>query len=94
MTCATCQLTFASSSTTFAISYGLSFAAIASLIVYTYLHHGERIWSQWRHSKAEVDDIHMKLMRKYPEAPTWWYTGLFVIVSPNPGGSQGLFPAL
>lgn len=22
----------------------------------------------------------MKLMRKYIEAPTWWYTGLFVVV--------------
>jgi Cu/Ag efflux pump CusA len=31
-------------STTFAMSYGLSFAAIASLIVYTYLNHGKQIW--------------------------------------------------
>lgn len=68
-------------STTFAISYGLSFAAIASLIVYTYLHHGKMIWSQWKNSKNEDDDIHMKLMRKYPEAPTWWYMSLFVLVS-------------
>lgn len=68
-------------STTFAISYGLSFAAIASLIVYTYLHHGSMIWNQWKSSKTENDDIHMKLMRKYPEAPTWWYGSLFVIVS-------------
>lgn len=68
-------------STTFAISYGLSFAAIASLIVYTYLHHGSTIWAQWKHSKTENDDIHMKLMRKYPEAPTWWYMTLFVAVS-------------
>lgn len=68
-------------STTFAISYGLSFAAIASLIVYTYLHHGSMIWSQWRNAKVEKDDIHMKLMRKYPEAPTWWYMSLFVFVS-------------
>lgn len=68
-------------STTFAISYGLSFAAIASLIVYTYLHHGPMIWNQWKNSKTENDDIHMKLMRKYPEAPTWWYMSLFVFVS-------------
>lgn len=71
-------------STTFAISYGLSFAAIASLIVYTYLHYGPMIWDQWRNSKVEKkDDIHMKLMRKYPEAPTWWYMSLFVSVSFN-----------
>ncbi|KAG8165528.1 hypothetical protein KVR01_004080 [Diaporthe batatas] len=67
-------------STTFAMSYGLSFAAIASLIVYTYLHHGKMIWNQWKNSKTEDDDIHMKLMRKYPEAPTWWYMSLFVLM--------------
>ncbi|KAH8782850.1 OPT family small oligopeptide transporter [Diaporthe sp. PMI_573] len=67
-------------STTFAMSYGLSFAAIASLIVYTYLHHGKTIWAQWKNSKTEDDDIHMKLMRKYPEAPTWWYMSLFVLM--------------
>ncbi|KAF4827716.1 Sexual differentiation process protein isp4 [Colletotrichum tropicale] len=67
-------------STTFAISYGLSFAAIASLIVYTYLHNGKQIWAQYRGSTKEKPDIHMKLMKKYKEAPTWWYMGLFVIM--------------
>lgn len=68
-------------STTFALSYGLSFAAIASLIVYTYLNHGKQIWSQFRNStKEEEPDIHMKLMSKYKEAPTWWYMVLFVIM--------------
>ncbi|CVK88654.1 probable isp4 protein [Fusarium mangiferae] len=67
-------------STTFAISYGLSFAAISSLIVYTYLHNGKQIWQQWRNSTNEKPDIHMKLMRKYKEAPTWWYLSLFAIM--------------
>jgi membrane protease YdiL (CAAX protease family) len=67
-------------STTFAMSYGLSFAAIASLVVYTYLHHGQTIWRQYQNSTNEKPDIHMKLMRKYKEAPTWWYLGLFGIV--------------
>ncbi|KAK8020304.1 small oligopeptide transporter [Apiospora arundinis] len=67
-------------STTFAIAYGLSFAAITSLIVYTFLHHRKTIWRQYQNSTTEKPDIHMKLMRKYIEAPTWWYTGLFVIV--------------
>ncbi|KAK3333123.1 OPT family small oligopeptide transporter [Cercophora scortea] len=67
-------------STTFALSYGLSFAAIASLIVYTYLHHGQTIWRQYKNSTTEKPDIHMKLMRKYKEAPTWWYMSLFVIM--------------
>lgn len=63
------------------MSYGLSFAAIASLIVYTYLHHRKTIWRQYKNSTTEVPDIHMKLMKKYPEAPTWWYMSLFVLVS-------------
>ncbi|KAJ5054400.1 uncharacterized protein L3040_000674 [Drepanopeziza brunnea f. sp. 'multigermtubi'] len=67
-------------STTFALSYGLSFAAIASLIVYTYLHHGEQIWNQFRNSTKEEPDVHMKMMSKYKEAPTWWYLVLFVLM--------------
>ncbi|KAH6625020.1 OPT oligopeptide transporter protein-domain-containing protein [Chaetomium sp. MPI-SDFR-AT-0129] len=67
-------------STTFAISYGLSFAAIASLVVYTYLHHGRTIWRQWQSSTTEKADIHMKLMRRYKEAPTWWYMSLFAVM--------------
>ncbi|SPQ22322.1 ba9f9298-0c3e-4ebf-8cd9-b40bdfe8c54c [Thermothielavioides terrestris] len=67
-------------STTFAISYGLSFAAITSLIVYTYLHHGKTIWRQYKSSTTEKPDIHMKLMRRYKEAPTWWYMSLFVVM--------------
>lgn len=63
------------------MSYGLSFAAIASLVVYTYLHHGKLIWRQYKNSTTEKPDIHMKLMRKYKEAPDWWYYSLFWIVS-------------
>lgn len=67
-------------STTFALSYGLSFAAIASLIVYTYLNHGKQIWNSARKSTSEEPDIHMKMMSKYKEAPTWWYMVLFVLM--------------
>lgn len=63
------------------MSYGLSFAAISSLIVYTYLHNRKQIWKQYRNSTTEKPDIHMKLMRKYKEAPTWWYMSLFGVVS-------------
>ncbi|RYO77298.1 hypothetical protein DL766_000226 [Monosporascus sp. MC13-8B] len=67
-------------STTFALSYGLSFAAISSLVVYTYLHHRKTIWAQYQNSTNEKPDIHMKLMRKYIEAPTSWYMSLFGVV--------------
>lgn len=74
-------------STTFAMSYGLSFAAIASLIVYTYLHHGKHIWQQYKNSTNEAPDVHMKMMKKYKEAPSWWYFSLFGLVR-----SVGLSP--
>ncbi|KAL2753590.1 hypothetical protein ACRALDRAFT_1044127 [Sodiomyces alcalophilus JCM 7366] len=67
-------------STTFAMSYGLSFAAISSLVVYTYLHNGKQIWQQYRNSAREQPDIHMRLMSKYKEAPSWWYWGLFAVM--------------
>ncbi|KAI1149024.1 OPT oligopeptide transporter protein-domain-containing protein [Nemania diffusa] len=67
-------------STTFAICYGLSFAAIAALVVHTFLHYSGTIWSQFWNSTHEKPDIHMKLMRKYKEAPSWWYTSLFLII--------------
>lgn len=65
-------------STTFALAYGLSFAAIATLVVYTYLEHGSHIWKEFRGMKTEEPDIHMKMMRKYREVPDWWYAILFV----------------
>jgi hypothetical protein len=74
------------------MAYGLSFAAIASLIVYTYLHNGKQIWRQYKNSTNEKPDIHMKLMRKYKEAPTWWYMSLFAIVSILPNQSCFFFP--
>ncbi|OTB08384.1 hypothetical protein M426DRAFT_317007 [Hypoxylon sp. CI-4A] len=67
-------------STAFALSYGLSFAAITALMVYTYLHHSKTIWAQYKNSTNEKPDIHMKLMQKYKEAPSWWYFSLFAIV--------------
>ncbi len=71
------------------MSYGLSFASIASLVVYTYLHHSKTIWQQYRNSTNEKPDIHMRMLMKYKEAPTWWYMRLFSIVSrPISGASQ------
>jgi hypothetical protein len=68
-------------STTFAMAYGMSFAAISSLVVHTLLHNRRQIWQQWRNSTTKKPDVHMKLMRKYREAPDWWYYSLFGVVS-------------
>lgn len=48
--------TYVAYSTTFALSYGLSFAAITALIVYTYLHHRKAIWAQYKNSTNEKPD--------------------------------------
>ncbi|KAK3494652.1 small oligopeptide transporter [Neurospora hispaniola] len=31
-------------------------------------------------STSERPDVHMKMMRKYKEAPTWWYMSLFAVM--------------
>jgi OPT family small oligopeptide transporter len=67
-------------STTFAISYGLSFAAIASLVTYTWIHFRHQIIAQFKGSRDGKPDIHMKLMLKYPEVPIFWYGILFIVM--------------
>jgi OPT family small oligopeptide transporter len=64
-------------STSFALAYGVSFATIAALLSHTYLFHGGEIWRRWKASQGELDDVHMKLMRKYKTVPDWY-------VSPMP----------
>jgi hypothetical protein len=59
-------------STTFAFQYGLSFATIISVMVHTFLNHRKEIWYRFRASRNQEPDVHMKLMKKYPEAPDWW----------------------
>lgn len=66
-------------STTFALTYGLSFAAISSLIVHTALFHGQEIWIRLRAPEGSLDDIHTKMMRKYKDTPVWWYLVILVV---------------
>ncbi|KAJ1930434.1 hypothetical protein IWQ60_000300 [Tieghemiomyces parasiticus] len=63
----------------FALTYGLSFASFASLLTYTALYHGKDIMARFRESRAMDDDIHAKLMRRYPEVPSWWYSAIFFV---------------
>ncbi|KAG9523651.1 small oligopeptide transporter-like protein, partial [Aureobasidium melanogenum] len=67
-------------STAFALTYGMNFASIAALVSHTYLFHGPEIWRRFKSSKGELDDIHMKLMRKYKLVPTWWYLALLAVM--------------
>ena len=63
--------------TTFAISYGLSFASITATLTHTFLYYRKQIWTQARRSIAEQPDIHARLMSKYPQVPEWWYGIIF-----------------
>ncbi|KAL4071896.1 OPT oligopeptide transporter [Scleroderma citrinum] len=70
-------------STTFALSYGLSFASITATLVHAFLYFRKQIWLQSRRSMGEQEDIHARLMSKYKQVPEWWYivifAGMFVI---------------
>jgi OPT family small oligopeptide transporter len=57
----------------FSMTYMLAYALTTSLIVYTALVHGKRILRTMRRMQVEPDDVHLKLMMKYPEVADWWY---------------------
>jgi hypothetical protein len=64
---------------TFALNYGLGFAALTASIVHIALFHGKEVWSRLKNAKYDKPDIHMKLMAKYRECPDWWYGALSVV---------------
>ncbi|KID93813.1 oligopeptide transporter OPT-like protein, partial [Metarhizium majus ARSEF 297] len=64
---------------TFSISYGMSFATLMSTIFHCGLFYGPDIWRRAFSSRSEEPDIHLKLMRKYKEAPEWWFAIIFVV---------------
>ncbi|KAF7981225.1 hypothetical protein HWV62_34575 [Athelia sp. TMB] len=66
-------------STTFAMSYGLSFASITATLMHTILYFRKQIWTQSRRSIGEQPDIHARLMSKYRQVPEWWYAIILVI---------------
>ncbi|TGJ86424.1 hypothetical protein E0Z10_g2398 [Xylaria hypoxylon] len=66
-------------SPTLALNYGLSFAALTAALVHTGLYHGKEIWYRFKAARNQEPDIHMKMMRKYTDAPDWWYLALLLI---------------
>ncbi|KAL9244154.1 hypothetical protein vseg_017959 [Gypsophila vaccaria] len=67
-------------STVFVTTYGVGFAALSSMIVHVALFHGREIWEQSRASlKGKKMDVHTKLMRRYKEAPNWWFWVILVV---------------
>ncbi|ORZ09641.1 OPT family small oligopeptide transporter [Lobosporangium transversale] len=68
-------------STFFALTYGIGFAGLASMITHTWLYHRHKLVAQWKQSREHSEDIHHRLMQAYPEVPDWWYAALFVLMT-------------
>ncbi|KAF2434799.1 OPT family small oligopeptide transporter [Tothia fuscella] len=64
---------------TFALNYGLSFAALTAAVVHTIIFYRKEIWLRVNMSRTAEPDIHMRLMAKYREAPEWWYGMLWAV---------------
>ncbi|KIO20797.1 hypothetical protein M407DRAFT_81175, partial [Tulasnella calospora MUT 4182] len=64
----------------FALAYLLAFAIPPALVMHTVLYYGPvayRIARNRKRPEDEKDDVHVKLMRRYPEVPHWWYFAIF-----------------
>ncbi|KAI0274442.1 OPT oligopeptide transporter protein-domain-containing protein [Russula aff. rugulosa BPL654] len=62
----------------FAISYGLQFAAITATLTHAFLYYRKYIWTHVHRPLSEQPDIHARLMSVYKEVPDWWYLTIFV----------------
>lgn len=63
----------------FSLSYGMGFATLVSTLTHVILFYGPDIWNRAKSARYEEPDVHLKLMRKYKEAPEWWFLAIFVI---------------
>ncbi|KAH8647162.1 OPT oligopeptide transporter protein-domain-containing protein [Xylariales sp. PMI_506] len=62
----------------FSLSYGMAFAGLISTVVHVALFYGTDIIARTRSARFEEADVHLKLMRKYKEAPEWWFLIVFI----------------
>lgn len=63
----------------FAMSYGIGFAALSTVVTHTLLNHGQDIWDQIFHPSLPKTDIHLKLMSHYEGVPMSWYWAIFLV---------------
>lgn len=64
---------------TFSLSYGMGFAGLMATVMHVILFYGSDVWNRARNSQYDEPDVHMKLMRKYKEAPEWWFMVIFAV---------------
>lgn len=67
-------------STTYTLTYGLSFAAVSAAVVHTILFNGREIISVFKARDGEIEDVHTRMMKKYKQVPHWWFAILAVIM--------------
>jgi hypothetical protein len=67
-------------SSTFALTYGLSFAGITSTLVHTLLYFRRQIMVQSRRSLGEQPDIHARLMSRYRQVPDWSVLSMCIFI--------------
>jgi len=48
------------------------------IITHTALYHWRTIWNAMWSIDPEEEDIHARLMKAYPEVPTWWYCSILI----------------
>lgn len=49
--------------------------------MHTMLYHGWDIWERFKGLRAGDEDIHLRLYRRYPEVPDYWYYLLFSVMT-------------
>lgn len=77
-------------STTFALSYGLSFASMIALLVHTALFHGKDLIQRIKNMGMEEEDVHQRLMSRFKPVPWWWYGAVtLVMIGMALGVTQG-----
>lgn len=64
----------------FGLSYAMGFATLASNVSHVIWFYGRDVVRRVKDSKYEEPDVHLKLMRKYPEVPEWWYSIVFLVM--------------
>lgn len=67
---------------TYVITYLLAFALSTCVIVHAFLYHGRAVVDGIIGERVEEDDVHAKLMRKYPEGKPGVLSGQFINVIP------------
>ncbi|TPX37132.1 hypothetical protein SmJEL517_g01015 [Synchytrium microbalum] len=62
-----------------ALGYGTAFASLSATLVHVVLFHGKDIVERFREDKKEQNrDVHMRMMRVYPEVPSWVYLTVLI----------------